>query len=394
MAYRRAKALDTLTAQVNALAPGRSKKSDGWIGDAAHSSRASDHNPWVKDGSMGIVTAMDFTHHPGVFDAYQFAETLRARGDPRIKYVISNRRIYSGTGQGQPAWVWRKYNGSNPHDKHTHISVKSDKAHYDSTAPWDLGVPVTTQPVTIPTPEPKPRQTLKKGMTGGDVPVLQLRLKELGYYSGLVDGDFGPKTEAALKAFQTKAKLKADGIAGPLTWQTLGGSPPSNPIAPGHPEPIVRLSVPVHGLFSSDRAKAHIKSFESCVLTAHQVGGVWHIGWGRSNTSGKLPHISKGLTITQAEADAMFDDDLGDFEEAVKRLVKVLVTQGQFDALVSIAFNKGQTWLRDSELLKAANAGDWAGAAAAILKEVPPKDHKFYKGLLRRRKAEVALLQS
>ncbi|HKV33547.1 MAG TPA: hypothetical protein VJP89_04485, partial [Pyrinomonadaceae bacterium] len=61
MAWRVAKSLLRLREQINELAPNRSKASDGTIGDAAHASRKSDHNPWVKDGSIGVVTAMDIT---------------------------------------------------------------------------------------------------------------------------------------------------------------------------------------------------------------------------------------------------------------------------------------------------------------------------------------------
>ena len=90
----------------------------------------------------------------------------------------------------------------------------------------------------------------------------------------------------------------------------------------------------------------------------------------------------------------MFVDDLTDFETAVKRGVLVPVTQGQFDALVSLAFNKGGTWFKGSLLLEAVNRKDWNNVAAMILGLVPGPSHKFYKGLLRRRRAEVKLLQS
>ena len=64
---RIAKTLDVLRNEINALAPKRSKGSDGWIGDAAHQSRASDHNPWVREGGVGIVTALDITHDPSAW---------------------------------------------------------------------------------------------------------------------------------------------------------------------------------------------------------------------------------------------------------------------------------------------------------------------------------------
>ncbi len=135
---RIAKALDVLRNEINALAPNRSKSSDGWIGDASHQSRDSDHNPWVRDQGVGIVTALDITHDPSHgCDAGALAETLRTTKDPRIKYVIWNRRIANSAGiGGRPAWEWRPYNGANPHDHHFHLSVKPEKASYDSEAPW------------------------------------------------------------------------------------------------------------------------------------------------------------------------------------------------------------------------------------------------------------------
>src|SRR5688500_3284745 len=62
--WRVAKSLLTLRDEVNQAAPQRSKASDGTIGDAAHCRRQSDHNPWVRDGNIGVVTAMDITDDP------------------------------------------------------------------------------------------------------------------------------------------------------------------------------------------------------------------------------------------------------------------------------------------------------------------------------------------
>lgn len=130
MAWKLAKSLNTLRDQVNNNYPKRSKKSDGTIGDTAHSQRKSDHNP----NSRGDVTAIDFTHDPaGGFDAHKFAEHLRAARDPRIKYIISNRRIASA-----PSFEWKKYSGSNPHSAHIHISASADHARYNSPEPWKM----------------------------------------------------------------------------------------------------------------------------------------------------------------------------------------------------------------------------------------------------------------
>lgn len=138
--WRVAKSLLALRLQVNTRSPQRDKGSDGTIGDAAHASRNSDHNPWITDGHNGVVSAMDITHDPsGGCDAGQLAEKIRADRDARVKYIIWNRRVANSSPiGGVAAWTWRPYTGSNPHDHHVHISVKSDKPNYDSTANWTI----------------------------------------------------------------------------------------------------------------------------------------------------------------------------------------------------------------------------------------------------------------
>jgi hypothetical protein len=136
MAWRVAKSLIRLREQINELAPDRSKASDGTIGDAAHASRNSDHNPWVKDGNIGVVTAMDITNDIAHgCDAQVLVDALVASRDPRIKYIIWNRKLINS--RIQP-WVWRNYTGVNPHTKHFHLSVLADKAFYDSAETWEL----------------------------------------------------------------------------------------------------------------------------------------------------------------------------------------------------------------------------------------------------------------
>lgn len=136
MAWRVAKSLLRLREQINQLAPNRSKASDGTIGDAAHASRNSDHNPWVKDGNIGVVTAMDITNDIAHgCDAQALVDALVSSRDSRIKYIIWNRKIVNS--RIQP-WVWRNYGGTNPHTKHFHISVRPEKAAYDSTDSWQV----------------------------------------------------------------------------------------------------------------------------------------------------------------------------------------------------------------------------------------------------------------
>lgn len=78
----------------------------------------------------------------------------------------------------------------------------------------------TPSPVPTPTPTPKPL-ILGLNSHGDEVMKMQERLRELGYLKGKADGFFGPQTEKAVKAFQQKNGLKADGYAGPLTLDLL-----------------------------------------------------------------------------------------------------------------------------------------------------------------------------
>jgi peptidoglycan hydrolase-like protein with peptidoglycan-binding domain len=63
----------------------------------------------------------------------------------------------------------------------------------------------------------------KRGMEGVQVKGLQTMLKEYGYYSATIDGKFGDKTEASVKAFQRAEGLDVDGIVGKATWSRLAG---------------------------------------------------------------------------------------------------------------------------------------------------------------------------
>jgi hypothetical protein len=217
MEWRLAESLKKLREQVNTLRPGRSKDSDGSIGDASHATRSSDHNPWVKDHSgQPVVTAIDITHDPvGGFDSYAFADMLMANKDPRIKYVISNRRIGSGKDGPQP-WVWRKYTGTNPHNHHVHISVSDQEGRYDSTAEWKIDLsPVDANVAADYT---KPAKTLSKGATGPEV----VQLRKLLH---IPDGNqFDDLTYYVVKTWQRANNLVADGVVGPQTWKSLGAS--------------------------------------------------------------------------------------------------------------------------------------------------------------------------
>lgn len=69
---------------------------------------------------------------------------------------------------------------------------------------------------------PAAAATYRWGSTGSTVKEIQTRLKNWGYYSGSADGIYGSGTTAAVKSFQSKNGLTADGIAGPATLSKLG----------------------------------------------------------------------------------------------------------------------------------------------------------------------------
>lgn len=129
--WKLAPCLVRLFEEADKLWPGRSTASDGSIGDLAHSTRKSDHNP----NDAGWVLAGDLTDDKaGGCDADRFAEHLLATRDPRVSYVICNGRIFRS--YGTSAWQWTPYTGTNAHDKHTHVSVLNTAAAIYDTSPW------------------------------------------------------------------------------------------------------------------------------------------------------------------------------------------------------------------------------------------------------------------
>jgi peptidoglycan hydrolase-like protein with peptidoglycan-binding domain len=72
--------------------------------------------------------------------------------------------------------------------------------------------------------------TLKKGASGDAVKQLQQALKGLGYDPGQADGQFGAKTEQAVKKFQQDHGITADGIVGPITWRNIDEADQHEPI--------------------------------------------------------------------------------------------------------------------------------------------------------------------
>lgn len=116
--------------------------------------------------------------------------------------------------------------------------------------------------------------------------------------------------------------------------------------------------------------------------------GRWTIGYGHTHG------VKSGMTVTPEEAEDLLVEDLKTCEEAIERLVKVDLTQSQFDALVSFVFNLGVGNFRNSTLLKKLNRGDYNGASQEFSRWNKARVEGQLKplaGLTRRRAAESAL---
>ena len=109
--------------QATALFPKRNKASDGLLPSAAHvkASPNSDHNTGL---------AVDLTHDPknGIDCEFLFE---KLKEDKRVNYLIHSGKIWSKERRAEGN---RKYTGSNPHNKHLHISIKP--AYSNDTSPW------------------------------------------------------------------------------------------------------------------------------------------------------------------------------------------------------------------------------------------------------------------
>ena len=133
-----------------------------------------------------------------------------------------------------------------------------------------------------------------------------------------------------------------------------------------------------------------IQEFEGRRLEAYKCpAGIWTIGYGHTSAAG-APEVKPGMVITKQEANDILIRDLVKYENAVDRLVKVPLTQNQFDALVSFTFNVGEGALAKSTLLKKLNAGNYDAVPAELMKWTKGGD-KELPGLVRRRRAEAAM---
>jgi peptidoglycan hydrolase-like protein with peptidoglycan-binding domain len=235
--WRLAGSLIQLRTEVNAVAPNRSKASDGAIGNAAHAASRSDHNPQQD----GVVCALDVTHDPANgADCHAWAERVRTSGQPCLKYVIFAGRIASVT----RGLEWRAYTGSNPHTSHMHVSVgrggdgRSTEPYDDETSWGIAAAPVTGTPQVQPPPAETtmaappfplpqgwyfgPRSGPRESVSGfyghgDDLAAWQQQMQSRGWRI-TVDGRYGDETARVARLFQAEKGLVPDSLIGEQTW--------------------------------------------------------------------------------------------------------------------------------------------------------------------------------
>lgn len=227
--------------------PKRSRASDGILGDARHQKHKSDHN---------LGNAFDVTHDPSSGCDGDVIAACAIR-DPRVKYVIFNRRIWNRE-RGDTAW--RPYTGQNPHNHHCHVSILATARN--DVRPWEWapdgkalaamttgganpqsrpnsprdggstpnsntpssttrgpGAPNNSAPSPLDR-RPFPGVVLSRGMRGELVTAVQERLKKLRW-EARADGLFSEDTERIVRAFQKRHGLHVDGVIGRRTWNAL-----------------------------------------------------------------------------------------------------------------------------------------------------------------------------
>lgn len=139
---------------------------------------------------------------------------------------------------------------------------------------------------------------------------------------------------------------------------------------------------------TSAAGRALIEAREGRRLTAYRDSqGVLTIGVGHT---GRMtpPVLTPGMTVSEAQCDAMLAADLTPVEDAINAAVRVPLSQNEFDALASLGFNIGVPALRRSRVIARINRGDFAAAADAFLLWSKPPELKP------RRRAERAQFQT
>jgi lysozyme len=190
------------------------------------------------------------------------------------------------------------------------------------------------------------------------------------------------ENDQPIKIIDTQKEVKA-------LFELLKSSPAKTfTLAPPDKIPPTEIAQPRGGQRINAAGIKLVITFEGCYLNAYKdTVGVWTIGYGHTKK------VHSGMTITQAQAEQLLQEDLEEFESAVESVVSTPLNPNQFAALVSFCFNLGAQSLVESTLLKLLNQGNTLAAA----NEFPRWDkagEQHLLGLTRRRLAERSLFLS
>lgn len=106
-------------------------------------------------------------------------------------------------------------------------------------------------------------------------------------------------------------------------------------------------------MVTSEKGRDFIKEYEKLSLVSYKPtpNDVWTIGYGHTRD------VKQGQWITKEEAEQFFNEDVEEFERVVRKLVKIELKQHEFDAVVSLVFNVGETAFANSKALRHLNKG-------------------------------------
>jgi len=169
---------------------------------AGASTKSFEGKTWyLKKGMAMLATPGKSNHNLGI------AVDVHSAGEPkRLNWLIANVKDFGFSWEVVPSEPWhlRLVTGDNPTPAVVAFTGNQPVANTESAPIVNLNV---ASPITAHKDENK---------------ALQQALKDKGFYSGVVDGNVGPKTEAAIKAFKIANGLNADSIAGPKVKELLG----------------------------------------------------------------------------------------------------------------------------------------------------------------------------
>lgn len=164
------------------------------------------------NGSIGNIKSQseflwkELQKYTGVLKVLKSAKSIREASD------VVLTKFERPTNQGESVKKKRAEYGKKIYDRQTKVTNKVTNTE-------------TQIENTVSTPKIIMKQTLRKGDSNGEVKELQKKLIELGYDLGKAgaDGNFGDKTEVAVKNFQRDNQLVIDGVVGKKTWEKLLG---------------------------------------------------------------------------------------------------------------------------------------------------------------------------